>query len=292
MAFPTATITQGSGLTINTLPNAGQGTMANSLGVAIASDQSPVPVTIAAVIPASQSGVWTVQIGNTPNTTAIKVDGSGVTSPVSAVALPLPVGASTAAKQPALGTAGAASADVISVQGISSMTPLKVDGSGVPQPVTINAGANAIGSIIGRTSNPSVTPSTTVGAYTAGQEVGGLMTFAIGGAGSGLLESIRVTCKSVQATSLKLYIFDTNPTNSTWSDKTTPAINAADVSFLRGVFLLSSPDSGLGTHTIWNLEGIACSFIGASLYGVLVCVGTPTFASASDITVKLGVVDD
>jgi hypothetical protein len=42
MPFPTATITQGSGLTINTLPNAGQATMANSLGVAIASDQSPI----------------------------------------------------------------------------------------------------------------------------------------------------------------------------------------------------------------------------------------------------------
>jgi hypothetical protein len=45
MPFPIATVTQGSGLTINTLPNAGQGTMANSLGVAIASDQSAVPVT-------------------------------------------------------------------------------------------------------------------------------------------------------------------------------------------------------------------------------------------------------
>jgi hypothetical protein len=45
MAFPTATVTQGSGLTINTLPNAGRATMANSLGVAIASDQSAFPVT-------------------------------------------------------------------------------------------------------------------------------------------------------------------------------------------------------------------------------------------------------
>jgi hypothetical protein len=45
MAFPTATITQGSGLTINTLPNSGQTTMANSLPVAIASDQSSVLVT-------------------------------------------------------------------------------------------------------------------------------------------------------------------------------------------------------------------------------------------------------
>lgn len=41
----------------------------------------------------------------------------------------LPTGASTAAKQPALGTAGTASTDVISVQGIAAMTPLLVTAS-------------------------------------------------------------------------------------------------------------------------------------------------------------------
>lgn len=55
---------------------------------------------------------------------------------VSAASLPLPTGAATAAKQPALGTAGTASADVITVQGIASMTALKVDGSAVTQPVS------------------------------------------------------------------------------------------------------------------------------------------------------------
>ncbi len=53
----------------------------------------------------------------------------------------LPSGASTAAKQPALGTAGTASADVITVQGITSMTPLLVNGSGVNQPVTDAGGS-------------------------------------------------------------------------------------------------------------------------------------------------------
>jgi hypothetical protein len=43
----------------------------------------------------------------------------------------LPTGAATAAKQPSLGTAGTASADVITVQGVTSMTPLQVgDNSG------------------------------------------------------------------------------------------------------------------------------------------------------------------
>lgn len=41
----------------------------------------------------------------------------------------LPAGAATAAKQPALGTAGAASADVLTVQGIAGMTPFLASGS-------------------------------------------------------------------------------------------------------------------------------------------------------------------
>lgn len=65
-------------------------------------------------------------------------------------------GAATAAKQPALGTAGTASSDVITVQGIASMTALKVDlsgtaanstaikvdGSAVTQPVSIADGSS------------------------------------------------------------------------------------------------------------------------------------------------------
>lgn len=54
----------------------------------------------------------------------------------------LPSGAATAAKQPALGTAGTASADVITVQGVASMTALKVDGSAVTQPVSGTVTAN------------------------------------------------------------------------------------------------------------------------------------------------------
>lgn len=77
----------------------GQTTMSASLPVVIASDQSAVPV----------SGTfWQA------------------TQPISAAALPLPSGAATVAKQPALGTAGTASTDVITVQGITSGTALNV----------------------------------------------------------------------------------------------------------------------------------------------------------------------
>jgi hypothetical protein len=66
----------------------GQKTMANGLAVTVASDQS--------ALPASQSGTWTVQPGNTANTTAWKVDGSAVTQPVSGTVTTRPSGSTGA----------------------------------------------------------------------------------------------------------------------------------------------------------------------------------------------------
>jgi hypothetical protein len=91
---------------------AGNGVAANSLRITLASDST-------GVLAATQSGTW--------NVTNI----SGTVS--------LPTGASTAAKQPALGTAGTASADVISVQGIASMTPLLSAQSGTWNIGTVTA---------------------------------------------------------------------------------------------------------------------------------------------------------
>ena len=111
----------------------------------------------------------------------LRVDGSGTTQPVSAISLPLPSGASTSAKQPALGTAGTASADVISIQGIASMIPIKVDGSAVTQPVsgtvTSNVGTTnglALDSSINSLLKPASTLSaiTTLGSITSALPAG------------------------------------------------------------------------------------------------------------------------
>ena len=153
---------------------------------------------------ASQSGTWTVQPGNTPNTTpwlttlsqggnsasvtasnALKVDGSSVTQPVSGTitanqggtwninnisgSVSLPTGAATAAKQPALGAAGAPSSDVLTIQGITSMTPLKVDGSAITQPISGTVTANQGGTW---TVQPGNTANTTPWLITVSQ--GGL----------------------------------------------------------------------------------------------------------------------
>lgn len=84
----------------------------------------------------------------------------------------LPTGAATSAKQPALGTAGTASTDVLTVQGITSMTPLKVDGSGVTQP--ISAGSLPLPAGAATSANQTAVQGT-IGAGTApaSMEVGG-----------------------------------------------------------------------------------------------------------------------
>lgn len=125
----------------------GQQAKANSLPVTLASDEDALAVT-------DGGGSLTVD-GTVAVSGTVTVDGSGVTQPVSASSLPLPSGAATAAKQPALGTAGSASSDVLSVQGVASMTPLAVDATGqgdVPvtldgEAVVLGAGSAAIGKL-------------------------------------------------------------------------------------------------------------------------------------------------
>jgi hypothetical protein len=83
------------------------------------------------------SGTVPVSIGGTVTVSGTVTANAGTgTLAVSAASLPLPSGASTSAKQPALGVAGTPSSDVLTVQGTASMTALKVDGSGVTQPVS------------------------------------------------------------------------------------------------------------------------------------------------------------
>lgn len=109
------------------------------------SDGSAFIGTSGAPIRTDPTGTTTQPVSGTVGVSGtVTVDGSGVTQPVSgtvtanagsgtfavsAASLPLPSGAATAAKQPALGTAGTASADVITIQGVASMTPVAVSGT-------------------------------------------------------------------------------------------------------------------------------------------------------------------
>src|SRR6185437_13000416 len=135
---PTVAIVDASGNQITAFGGSGGNAAASNTGSAVPTAADYTGFNSGGnLVGVSSSNPLPITLANTgANSTAVKVDGSAVTQPISAASLPLPTGAATAAKQPALGTAGTASSDVITVQGITSMTPLKVDGSGVTQPVS------------------------------------------------------------------------------------------------------------------------------------------------------------
>ncbi len=153
------------------------------------------------------------------------------------------------------------------------------------------AGTNVIGGILGRASKSVAAPVVTAAAYAAGNVVGGLLTFTnvFDGALSGYLQDIVVRTASAQTTGYKLYLFSDNPTATTFTDKTAlPALAAADRAKLLGVFSLGAADNSL-TTTLNQSDGLATRIYGvsSSVYGVLVVLGTPTYASTSDISVEL-----
>jgi hypothetical protein len=130
----------GGSLTVDNaaLSVTGGGAEASALRVTLASDSTGVlsvddngstlsvddgggALTVDGTVAATQSGTWNI---------------TNVSGTVS-----LPTGAATAAKQPALGTAGTASSDVITIQGVASMTPLQVADNGSTLSVDDGAGS-------------------------------------------------------------------------------------------------------------------------------------------------------
>lgn len=130
---------------------------------------------------------------------------------------------------------------------------------------------------------PAVTASS---AYSANNEVGGLITFPAAwlNAQSGIIQSIRLNFADAQTAGFKAYQFASNPSATTWTDKTGPSINAADVNKVRPPISLTSNDSGLGTHTVYGADAIARAHSSPTTtdYWLLVTTGTPTFGSTTD----------
>lgn len=143
-----------------------------------------------------------------------------------------------------------------------------------------------------------VVPTVTAGAYGANQVIGGKLTFAAmlrAGVLTGKLQSIHVTCKSAAVlATLKVAIFDADPSASTFTDNEDPALHANDASKLVGIYTLGALSAAMGTPVIAQLDNInkAIKAGTTSLYAVLVTSGTPTLGSTSDISVALGVAQD
>ena len=124
---------------------------------------------------------------------------------------------------------------------------------------------------------------TVIGIASTNQPIQFLKTSA-----EGHIDSIEVTSKAVVASTITAYVFRLFPSSTTLTDAAAPAINAADVTKLLGAYPLSSPNSGLGTHTVWSKENIDVNIVANSFWILLVNTGaafTPVSTTDFDIRV-------
>lgn len=225
------------------------------------------------VLAAGSALIGVVKVGDGTNSAAIKPASTAAIATDQALVTTL---SPNSAGIIATGTAGTPSSAVLTVQGASGGTNL---------PVAVAAS----------TTDVAVTPTVTASAYTAGNVLGGIMTFANlmpATTFNGILESITAKFKGAAVTgSLEVAIFKSSPSNGTYTDKTAPTWNALDMANLLGIYTLATPNSKFGTMTVYNLDAIGKAIVGASqsIFVVVIVDGTPTPASTSDFTLELAV---
>ncbi len=144
----------------------------------------------------------------------------------------------------------------------------------------------------------SVTPTADTSIYASGDVIGGLMTFsnAVGyQSTTGIVTSATVSDKNSTASDLELWVFSSNPSASTFTDQAAFTIADADITKVISVISLGSTSRfDAASNGVKYLGSISCpvSTTSKTLYAVLVSRGTPTFATSSDVTVKLAIASD
>lgn len=183
-------------------------------------------------VTATQAGTWTVQPGNTANTTAWKVDGSAVTQPVS-------------------GNVGQSGTWTVQPGNTANTTAWKVDGSAVTQPVS-----GTITAVTSITNPVNVIPKTACG-----------NTLATGSILAAIPTSSTLVTTAATACVTRVLFSNTNAGAGTitLTDNTATPINAVLTFSLPGLSNMILPLDGIG----FNL-GVKWSASGTGFTGAVV----------------------
>jgi hypothetical protein len=182
---------------------------------------------------------------------------------------------------------------------IDAANPLEVTlVPGVTSYVTLNAGENNIGQVGHDVLEIVQTPTITAGAYTAGDALGGLLTFA-GAArlagGRGMITKVTIVDDALQSAPIDLVLFDRTFTATADNAPFDPS--DADMQNCLGFIPVANTD-----YAEFTDNGVATKASGlqmpfefqlapgvTSLFGQLVIRVGDTYAATDDITVKVTV---
>ena len=167
----------------------------------------------------------------------------------------------------------------------------------------IAASENHVGEVGGSSTQVVASPTIATSAYngspTAPVCVGGVMTFTNAmrkSGGTGILQSIDLIDSDVIKAPLILVIFNQNPANGTYTDKSAPVFGTDANNIIRALPINTSDYQQLNaSFSIADLSpgSRMLSAVGsANLYGILLTIGTPTFVHNNALSVKLGIMRD
>lgn len=144
----------------------------------------------------------------------------------------------------------------------------------------------------------TATPTVSTSAYTSGDNVGGKVTLTSAcrdSTGSGLIQAVVITSKSIQTATFDVVFFSEDPSGSTFTDNVAQAIVDADLSKVIGVAQCSTVVA-LAAESIHQATGLGLPFAlsggATTLYAAIVVRGTPTLGSTSDIWLSVRVLQD
>ena len=140
----------------------------------------------------------------------------------------------------------------------------------------------------------SVTPTITAGIYSAGDAVGGLLTFVDAASvykGDGTITKVVIIDQAKQAAVLDLHLYDRTFTNVADNAAYDPT-DADNLNCIGCIHIVAADYEQAADNAVATVE---CDFNftlvagGTSLFGQLSCVATPSYAAVNDLTVKITV---
>ncbi len=148
-----------------------------------------------------------------------------------------------------------------------------------------------------------ITPTIDTAAYATGELIGlgGVLKFPTAVPGdegqtasqSGIIQSVIITDLGKQSANLDLLFFDANPSNTTFTDQAAFDVDDADLINLIGVASVTDwkafSDNSMGQEL--NLAMPFTLDAGATLYAALVSRGAPNYVAATDLTIRVGIID-
>ncbi len=123
--------------------------------------------------------------------------------------------------------------------------------------------------------------------YSAGDLVGGKLELSDRAFG-GLIQSVVITDLAGVNIDKDVVFFDTNPSNTTFTENAALDINDADLVNILGVAAVDTWFS-FNDNSVGQALNLAIPFVNTGLYAAIVERGTANYASTADLSIRVGI---